>query len=85
MAEDRPEAAKSATGGLLGAVNLPPKALLAVAVLAVAVWWYFQSHDMPLDNWETAVVVLALALLFAAARAVFGLFRRRAPAADKPQ
>ncbi len=85
MAEDPLETAKSATGGLLGALGLSPRALLAVALLAVAVWGYFQSQGMPLSTSETAVVVLALALLVVGAEALFGLIRRRAPARDKPK
>ncbi|MGO9420817.1 hypothetical protein [Roseiarcus sp.] len=87
MAEDPPETEKSAMGGLLGALGLSPKALLAVTLLAVAVWWYWRSQgpDMQLSNSETAVIVLALALVFVGVRAVFGLLRRRASTSDKPQ
>jgi H+/gluconate symporter-like permease len=85
MAGDPLEVVKSATGGLLGAFGLSPKALLAVTLLAVVVWGYFQNRGMPLTTSETAVVVLALALLVVGARAVFGLFRRRESAPDKPQ
>ena len=85
MAEDPLETAKSATGGLLDALGLPPKALLAVTLLAVVVWWYFQNQGMPLTTSETAVVVLALALLMVGARAVFALVRRHASSPDKPQ
>ena len=74
----------SASAGLLGAFGLSRGALLAVALLAVAVWWYFQSADQPLNTWETAVVVLALALLVTGARTVFGLLCRRAPTSGKP-
>ena len=85
MAKDAPGSAKSTWGGLLDAVGLPPGALLAVALLAVGVWWYFQNQGMPLTTPETAVVVLALALLVAAARAAIGLLRRRDGAQDKPK
>jgi hypothetical protein len=84
MAKDQPETVKPAMAGLLGALGLSPRALLAVALLAILVWWYFQSQGMPLDTSETAVVVLALALLIVGARAVLGLLRRRAPARNEP-
>ena len=84
MSEERPETGESASAGLLGAFGLSRGALLAVALIAVAVWWYFQSADQPLNTWETAVVVLALALLVTGARTVFGLLRRRAPTSGKP-
>jgi hypothetical protein len=47
--------------------------LLAVALLAVGVWWYHQSVHQTLNTWETAVVVLALALalVVAGAQTVF--------------
>jgi hypothetical protein len=43
--------------------------LLAVALLAVVVWWYHQSVHQTLNTWETAVVVLALVV--AGAQTVF--------------
>jgi len=60
-----------AAAGLLGAFGLSRKALLAVALLAVVVWWYHQSVHQTLNTWETAVVVLALALVVAGAQTVF--------------
>jgi hypothetical protein len=65
--------------GLLGAFGLSRKVLLAVALLAVVAWWYHQVVHQTLNTWETAVVVLALALVVAGAQTVFRVLRRRAP------
>jgi hypothetical protein len=53
---------------VLRAFGLSRKVLLAVALLAVVAWWYHQVVHQTLNTWETAVVVLALALVVAGAQ-----------------
>jgi hypothetical protein len=77
MADDMPpKISKHDPGWLLRALGLSPRALLLVALLTLAVWWYFYNEGMALNTMDTAVVVLALALVAAACRAVGNTLRR---------
>jgi hypothetical protein len=59
--------------------------LLAVALLAVVAWWYHQVVHQTLNTWETAVVVLALALVVAGAQTVFRVLRRSSNPGGHPK
>ena len=80
MAENSPEKPKEAPpGGLwLGALGLSPSLLLVVALLALLVWWFYDANGMPLTLPETAVVVLAIALVVFLCRLAWRGLRGRA-------